>query len=77
MRNIGDSLKRHYKVIIIYAIGIGLGIMLALANNGIQQHESYQAVTMQVNNNWAFISVTLLTMLSMVIVGFIAGRKYE
>lgn len=75
--NLKNWLRRHYKAIIAYAIGITAGVMLACLNNGIRQDSTYQQVTTDINNNWIFISVVFVIMLSMIITGFYMGEMYD
>ena len=75
--NLRNWLRRHYKAIIAYAIGIMAGVLLACLNNGIRQDLTYQQVTAEVNNNWILISVTFAVMLGMIITGFYMGKMYE
>lgn len=77
MHGINSWLKRHFKAIIAYTIGIALGVALACLNNGIRQDLTYQEVMAEVNNNWAVISAIFALMLAMIITGYFMGRMYD
>lgn len=77
MHSANSWLKRHFKAIIAYTIGIALGVVLACLNNGIRQDLGYQAVMVEVNNNWAVISAIFALMLAMIITGYFIGRMYD
>jgi|GEM_PF-6008242 len=77
MHDVNGWLKRHWKTITIYIIGITVGVLLAYLSNTIRQDTTYQAVMQPINNNWIFISVVFAIMVAMIITGFITGQMYE
>lgn len=77
MHSANSWLKRHFKAIIAYTIGIALGTALACLNNGIRQDSTYQEVMVEVNNNWTVILVIFALMLAMIVTGYFMGRMYD
>jgi len=77
MHNVNSWLKQHWKTITAYAVGITVGMLLALFSNTIRQDTTYQAVTQPINNSWIFISIVFAIMAAMIITGFIMGKMYE
>jgi hypothetical protein len=74
MRNSIAGIVKHWRVILIWVIGLSIGVVLALWNNNVQESE---IVTAPRENNWFLICINFAIMAAFIPAGYFVGRKYD
>ena len=78
MRNIVKNLLKRWKTILIWAVGLTVGGIIAFWNNGLsQQARDLQITDLLPVNNWFFIVPNFAIMLALAVAGYLIGRKYD
>lgn len=65
---------KHWRVILIWVIGLSIGIALSLWSNNVQETEIIAAPR---ENNWFVIWITFAIMAAFIPAGYLVGRKYD